>query len=318
MKLFIRKTLLMIFLVMAGIAAIVSFNYFIIGSQYEKSYSAAFYDKIERLRSIDGPKIILIGDSNVAFGMDSGRLEEAMGMPVVNLGLHGSLGSAFHQDMAKYNLNKGDIVISCSYSFSSADEIHDCTLAWTTIDNHADYLDILRTKDYPRMLSSYPRYLKKSSFLFITGSGNKDTGGCYSRNAFNQYGDIVVRPEEDRIDPREYFSAPENNLRKPTVDTPDIELINDFNRYVEDRGATLLIAGFPIAYGEYAGFSEEDIISYQEEIARRVDCDVISDFTDYLFPYEYFYNTNLHLTEEGTGVRTDLLISDLKRWKGAL
>lgn len=57
--------------------------------QYLGNYQASLIDKVERLESIQEPKIVLIGDSNLAFGIDSERIEEAFGMPVVNMGLHG-------------------------------------------------------------------------------------------------------------------------------------------------------------------------------------------------------------------------------------
>ena len=67
--------------------------------QYDTSYNAALHDKIDRIEMIEEPKIVLIGNSNVAFGFDSEMIEEAFGMPVVNMGLHGALGNAFHEEM---------------------------------------------------------------------------------------------------------------------------------------------------------------------------------------------------------------------------
>ena len=47
---------------------------------------------------------------------------------------------------------------------------------------------------------------------------------------------------------------------------------------------------------------------------KELDSDIISDYTEYFYPYHYFYDTDLHLTEEGAIVRTKQLISDLKNW----
>ena len=110
MKRFIQNLLVFFGLLVLGMFGMIVFKYFVIGSQYKYSYVASFYDKIERLESINEPKIILVGNSNLAFGMNSEKLEKSMGMPVVNLGLHNNLGSAFHEQMAKFNINKGDIV----------------------------------------------------------------------------------------------------------------------------------------------------------------------------------------------------------------
>ena len=36
-------------------------------------------------------------------------------MQVVNLGLHGDLGNAYHEQIAKLNINEGDIVVVSGY-----------------------------------------------------------------------------------------------------------------------------------------------------------------------------------------------------------
>ena len=94
---FLKKILLFFLLLLIEIAGITAFSYFVIGSQYQYNYQASLIDKVERLTSIDEPKIILVGHSNLSFGIKSEMLEEALGMPVVNLGLHGGLGNAYHE-----------------------------------------------------------------------------------------------------------------------------------------------------------------------------------------------------------------------------
>lgn len=126
--------------------------------QYSGGYNAALIDKVERLRSIDGPKIVLIGDSNLAFGIDSKKIEEALDMPVVNMGLHAGLGLAFHEEMAKLNVCKGDIYIICHSSYTDSGGIADKVLAWNTIENHFGLWKILRARDIYPMIKAYPIY----------------------------------------------------------------------------------------------------------------------------------------------------------------
>ena len=96
--------------VMVMISVMAIFDYFVIGRQYNDNYDAALVDKVERLKSITEPKIILVGDSNVAFGINSKKIEEELGMPVVNLGLHGALGNAFHEQIAKLDIGGGGYI----------------------------------------------------------------------------------------------------------------------------------------------------------------------------------------------------------------
>ncbi len=79
--------------------------------QYLNNYMAALIDKNERLCSIDEPKIVLVGNSNLAFGINSAMIEEAFSMPVVNMGMHGGIGNPFNEQAAVQNVHEGDIVI---------------------------------------------------------------------------------------------------------------------------------------------------------------------------------------------------------------
>lgn len=284
----------------------------IVGAQYQQGYQASVIDKVNRLASIEEPKIILVGNSNVAFGIQSELIEAAFDMPVVNLGLHGGLGNALHEQIAKLNINKGDVVIICHSSFSKDDSIQNPSLAWTVYDYHAQLLPMFRAKDILNMTYAYPDYFRKTTDLWISKEGNQDSGGSYSRNAFNEYGDVVCRPAEKQLVIDEFFQK--NLITVPEIDSRCVSRINKLNRYVSNKGARLVVAGYPIAYGEYATFTYEDFDGFQRELEKRLDCPVISKYSDYFYPYEYFYDTILHLTEDGARARTQQLVSDLKSW----
>src|SRR5688500_9034323 len=52
-------------------------------------YGLATVLKHDRLARDVPRKIVFIGGSNLAFGMDSGMVEKATGLPVVNMGMNG-------------------------------------------------------------------------------------------------------------------------------------------------------------------------------------------------------------------------------------
>ena len=312
MKRFLMKVVLFIALICIIMLGIVGFDRYIIGGQYKLGYQASLVDKIERLENINESKIILVGNSNLAFGIYSDQIEEDIGMPVVNLGLHGGLGNAYHEEIAKLNINEGDIVIVCHTNYEDEDVISDPELAWVTYDYNEKVWPIIRKKDYLTMLKAYPAYLRDSYFLWITGRGNLETGDVYSRSAFNQYGDVIAKDDAEQMNTDEFFK--ENIISVPSINDTCINRLNNLNQYCKDRGATLLIAGYPIAYGEYSEFSEKDFDVFQSELASRFDGVVISDYSDYFFPYDYFYNTELHLNEKGANARTKQLIKDIKNW----
>lgn len=181
MKLFLQK--LGIFMALFSLTAVVLilFHTYVVKDQYLGNYQASLLDKVERLQSIEEPKIILIGNSNLAFGMNSQMLEEAMEMPVVNMGLHGGLGNAFHEEMLQFGLSEGDIVILSHIKYADEDEIADTELAWITLEHHAELWKILRPKDIWPMIKSYPKYYLSSTSLWLRGKGNQTLDdNCYS------------------------------------------------------------------------------------------------------------------------------------------
>lgn len=294
-KLYLKAMLLCVLL-------IVFLNF--IMPQYSDGYNAGLIDKVERLESIDGPKIVLIGNSNLAFGIQSELLEREMQMPVVNMGLHGSLGNAFHEEMARINVHEGDIYVLCHTEYNDDGTIKDPTVAWMTLENHTDLWKLLRTEDILPMLKAYPNYLRKCLDLCINEEGEVDQAYIYSRSAFNEYGDI----EYERIENIYEFS----NVTPPVIGEGAVQRINALNEWLQSQGAELVITLPPFGSGEYTT-SEIEFETFQEELESKLECAVISRYVDYMFDYSYFYDTNWHLTSEGATLRTEQLVQDLKQ-----
>ncbi|MBQ7066845.1 MAG: hypothetical protein IJN92_08470 [Lachnospiraceae bacterium] len=275
--------------------------------QYLQNNQASLIDKVERLQSIEGSKIVLVGNSNLPFGIVSQDIEEALGMPVVNMGLHGGVGNVFNEQAAKINVHEGDIVVLCPSNFDDDDKIKNPELAWITIENHIELYGFIRMKDIPDMVKAYPSYLKKCINLWTNGVGNFTEEGIYARHMYNEYGDnISDRPE----------SLPElefSQVQVPAIGDTYVKRINELNEYLQERGATLVIAAYPIAYYEGAP-AKEKYVDFQKELEDKMNCPVISDYTDYCLKPELFYNTYLHLTNDGAKIRTQLLIQDLKNY----
>lgn len=312
MKKFITKLLLFLFLLALILVPVTVFFFYEVSPQYEDGYNASLLDKTAYLKSIDEPKIVLIGNSNVSFGFQSELIQEKYGMPVVNMGLHGGLDNAFHEEMAKINVQEGDVYVICHHTFADDSKIDDIELAWITLENHWELYSLLNKKDITSMITGFPTYMKKATVIWGLGLVNQEAAknysaesdACYSREAFNEYGDNVYPRETGN------FTFKEQSL--PEINDTCIQRLNELNAYLEERGATMVVAGYPIGKGEYTP-EKEGFVAFQEELAEKLDCEVISDYRDYFFDYKYFYNSFLHLTDEGAKLRTEQLNQDLEK-----
>lgn len=308
MKQFLKKLCLFLGLFLLSAALVFALHFFVIGNQNLGSFQAALLDKTERLRSIGEPKIILIGNSNLAFGVDSQRIQEALGMPVVNMGLHGGLGNAFLENMGKLGVSEGDIVVVCHSDYDDDGTIPDPALAWITVEMHPEFWKLIPAKAIPQMLKAYPSYLYSSAVRFLTGSPKNvpETGTSYSRAGFNAFGDVCVRGEDS-------FVFTEGSVVVPQVGEETTARLNELNRYILSRGANLVVAGYPIGSGEFTP-AEAEFDAFEAQLREALDCPVISRFADYFIPYSCFYDTVFHLNDEGVKLRTGQLIADLQDW----
>ena len=310
MKKFLMKIFIFLLVFTVSVGLFLLYDFLFIGNQYLGNYQASILDKIGRLKSVKGPKIILVGDSNICFGIDSAEIEREFGKPVVDLGLHAKLGNAFHEKMARQAVSEGDIVIICHTTYADDGKIMEPSLAWITIEKHVQLWGLMSAKDILPMAKTYLHYFREALDKHLSGEpGNEPPADTvYSRAAFNEYGDVAIRPEKAR------FRFTETSVPVPGINDICTDRLNEMNRFVEERGAVMLIAGFPIGYGEYTPPAQE-FEEFERELRDRVDCDVISHYTDYFFPYEVFYDTRLHLRKEGVEMRTRQLIKDLHEWE---
>lgn len=283
---FIKKTALLL-----GIAILVSFAFvvldiFVVKNQASQGYNAALIDKIDRLKSIQEPKIILVGNSNVAFGFNSEMIEQAFDMPVVNMGLHGGIGDGYYEDIIEPYINEGDIVVLGYSSFDSNEYFPDKGLALNMLEKNRELWIPVSQSEKISLLKAYPYYVYSCFSKFITFSGNKSEGNSYSRDAFNEYGDITYKPNE--VEKYKGISVWEGTLKIPSAPTDDTaKRINEFNNRVNEKGAILVVTAVPVYYCEYTP-EREQYQNLEKLLNEKLDCDMISSYEDYFLEPEFF------------------------------
>jgi hypothetical protein len=84
------------------------------------------------------------------------------------------------------------------------------------------------------------------------------------------------------------------------------------------RGAEVYLSFSPVNGKAVAvqEISEDDLYDFSKALSKKLNCEVISDPTQYVMDYRYFYDTNFHLNDSGAIVRTVQLVRDLNLIKG--
>ena len=75
------------------------------------NYLAEINHKLHLLDSVEGRRMIFVGGSNVAFGVDSHAIADSLGMKVINTGLHAGLGLKYQLESVVGNLKEGDVLV---------------------------------------------------------------------------------------------------------------------------------------------------------------------------------------------------------------
>ena len=285
---------------------------FVSPPQYDNTFVGALDKKLERLQSVEGEKIVVIGGSSVAFGLDSALMEKYTGMPVVNFGLYAALGTKLMLDLSRSGIGEGDIVIvspeldaqTWSLYFNSK----------TTLQAFDGNLTSLKYVDSEHAFSLAGSIWNfAASKLQYQINGNKpDPDGVYNSKNFNEYGDLVFERNENVM--FGYYEL--NNLIDPDPDIITDEFVdymNDYIDYCKSKGATVYLSFAPMnELGVASGATYDDFYEFSDKVEARINCTLLSDITTCLYDPGYFYDTNYHLNDIGVKANTLRLASDLR------
>ena len=73
-----------------------------------------------RMSKLDAPRLIIVGGSNVLFGINTEEVEKSTGYKVINFGVHAGMDFDYIYYRLKKNIHKGDIVVMpLEYSYYS-------------------------------------------------------------------------------------------------------------------------------------------------------------------------------------------------------
>lgn len=278
---------------------------------YGNVFVAALGDKYERLLATDETKIVVVGGSSVAFGLDSEALSRNTGMEVVNFGLYATLGSKVMLDLSEDGLNSGDIVIFAPELDAQTMSLYfGSKSAWQAIDANNSLYDSINEHNGADLKEAKDAFIEEKLEYLADGAPNPS--GVYNRASFNAYGDVVYeRPYNVMTlgyDPNTIFDLDPESFSR--------EFIEYFNSYCErmrEKGVTVYFSYCPINSLSLAeGVDEAAIEALDLFFHDNLNCPVISDLGDYIMDWGYFYDTNLHLNDAGVIARTERLANDIR------
>jgi hypothetical protein len=262
-------------------------------------YNQSIIDKHNRLDNTEAPRIILAGGSNLAFGIDSGAIQNAFGIPVINVAIHASFGlGRILDDLSPYLQAKDILVIAPEYAHFENLWNGDST-AYELIFNGKQYRLAMHPPFYG-LPSDFTAYLTNNILARIPRPPNPLV---YTRDGFNEYGDYIKHLGMENQTFASSGSIKQINPR----------YLGQFLRLVDviAKGGVTVIVSYPSYEASLFEAGESAIRELDTAFRTHGGITVISRPEDYAFPREYFYDTSYHLNAKGRELRTALLIRDL-------
>jgi len=186
MKKNVISAVLIVFVVLLIFSVLIGFC-FGIPSQYDNTFLAGLSLKYNRLNSIEKQKIVIIGGSSVAFGIDSQLMERELNLPVVNFGLYASLGTKIMLDLAKDSINENDIVIIAPEQDSQTLSLFfNSESTWQAVDSNFSILKDVDKDDSASMVGASLQYIA-DKYEYWRKNNKPNPKGVYNIKSFNEY-----------------------------------------------------------------------------------------------------------------------------------
>lgn len=287
---------------------------------YSETFVAALGDKYERLCSINEPKLIIVGGSSTAFGLNSALIEENIEMPTVNFGLYATLGTKMMMDLSKANIGKGDIIVlSPEMNPQTLSLYFNAESAWQAIESDLSMLRYISTDNYGDMVGEFYNY-GVTKFAYKRDGVKPSSAGIYRRDSFNEYGDIVYKRKYNTLYESSgiaYDTANKISLSTDIISEEFIDYVNAYTKWCKKRGATVYFSFCPMNRSALVdGTDSDDMLLLFDYLSRKLDCAVINAPSDTVYDAKYFYDTNFHLNDAGVTVHTDSFVTALLRAMG--
>ncbi len=262
-------------------------------------------NKDSLLITAKSPRIILVGGSNLSFGIISKMIDDSLKIKPINTGIVGTLGLYYMMDHIVPFIKKNDIIVlspECDQFFGNLalGEEELLRTFWEIPSNANTPLSLEQIIKISNYIPSYSfsKY-KLSEYV------NPEYNPIYSRHSYNEYGDAIKHYKM----PKQQVKAKKALVNSEINESVFIRL-DEFNREIIKRGARLFII-FPALQKESFDNLKGSIIIVENKLNEE-KLNILGTANESAFPDSLIFNSPYHLTKNGAEIRTKYLIQKLK------
>ena len=289
-------------------------------SLYGQTYYAQLPRLYQRLTSAQGKKIIVIGGSNVAFGLDGGLLEQLLAQKgysytVCPFGLYGAVGTSAMLELSRDSLAEGDVVVLAVEPVSEAMSTYfGADSFWKCAEDAPELILGLSQEKLAALVGNYIPYYQQRMAILSSGA-LPAAQGVYGSASFNERCDMVYERAGNTM-PVGYDTTTPVNLDTVEISADFVRQVSEYCRLASQRGASVVMSFSPVNRSALTVTSEEGIAGFFERCNQSLPCPLISDPNRYILDSGWVYDSNFHLNSPGARLRTCRLAEDLLLFLG--
>jgi hypothetical protein len=263
------------------------------------NYLGAIAEKHQALAATNGPRLIFAGGSNLAFGLNSKRLSDSLGLPIFNLGLHGGLGHEFMIREAEAVMRPGDVLVFSMEYFLSEKGGKTKYLLLADFPEAVNYFSF-DLYDYLRNVV-HVNFLQVLILLKLQPYMNDPV---YKRKNFNAEGDLIGHL--NRTSSKKFI--PSTLAYRYWEGIP---AINALAQRAGGKGVKVLYL-FP-GFQKTAFENNRSAIRRTEaDIRKDLNFPILNDSESAVYADSLFFDSEYHLSGKGREIRTADLIQRLR------
>jgi len=263
-------------------------------------FAKAYKDTL--LVNTPSKRIIFVGGSNIAFGINSVLVKDSLSLNPINTGYNAGIGLIYMMENTLSKVKEGDIVIvSPEYQFFYGDGLYgDISLIITLFDIPNGLSTQISLINYLKMFEYLPQYVASKYKIANYFIDSNEAKGIYGRLSFNEYGDSYRHWNLENEIGSDYYE-----LNEGFNHTAINELL-EFKIDLENKGANLFITFPGINHTSYLNI--EDDIDQVYEALKINEFKLIGEPSDFIYPDSLKFNSPYHPNRNGAIIRTVIFI----------
>lgn len=254
------------------------------------------------------PRLILVGGSNLAYGIEQETLEKASGRDVVNMGLSVSFGLPYLLREGAHYATSGDvIVLAPEWELLGSDVVHDEGLA-RLIGHRPANLAFFSREEWQLALDGAIKSLalRSRSGLFWNLGWDIPTRRVHP----DQYGAFLVddeRPSPPRFRSQGLWYKPYDE----EVFQLQIARLKEFQAKMKEKGVDLLLHHTPLPQ-EVLAQEESRLREMERRLTEELGQSYLEDLSTSGWPWERMYDSSYHLRRSSAIERSAALGKAIK------